>query len=204
MDSHVVACNSSDIEEVFRLFRESHVDIAYTTRELNKWVMSGFAVLVHNTERTFRLWRLVNDFHMKIDYHTDDQYGIHHMTRVFVKNGLLSFQWLSNNWFFASHGVDEEGIFGGSAKAYRSSVLINGRVRFIHDKDRRKCAFVNGEHGELTHSLRTFYIDSKDNWIPVFSQVQMERLVGPYKAPAFNWHLLDGNKSDDFYWYRNL
>ena len=203
MDSHVIACNASDIEEVFRLFRESNVDIAYTTRELNRWIMSGFAVLIHNTDRTFRLWRLINDFHMKIDYHTDDQYGIHYMTRTLVESGLLSFRWLSNNWFFASHGVDKDGVFGGTAKSYRSSVLINGRVRFIHTKDSRKCDYVNGKHGEVSRFLRTFYIDGEDHWIPVFSQRQMERLVRNYKAPAFNWHLLDDNSPNALYWYQN-
>ncbi|KAK8806201.1 hypothetical protein WA171_007286 [Blastocystis sp. BT1] len=67
----------------------------------------------------------------------------------------------------------------------------------------RKCDYVNGKHGELSRFLRTFYIDGEDHWIPVFSQRQMERLVRNYKAPAFNWHLLDDNSPNALYWYQN-
>ena len=182
----------------------SGVDIAYSTRELNKWVMSGFAVLVRNTPTTFNLWRMVNDFHTKINYHTDDQYGIHYMTKVFREEGLLTFRWLSNNWFFASHGVNEEGLFGGSSRAYRSSVLVNGKVRFIHTRDRRTCPMVNGEHGELTTKLRTFYIDQKGKWTAVFSQAEMKALVGEYKAPMFDWNVLDDNDRKSLFWYKGM
>lgn len=204
MDSHVIVCHKADVEEVFREFRTSGVDIAYSTRELNKWVMSGFAVLIRNTPTTFNLWRMVNDFHMKINYHTDDQYGIHYMTKVFREEGLLTFRWLSNNWFFASHGVNEEGLFGGSSRAYRSSVLVNGKVRFIHTRDRRTCSIVNGEHGELTTKLRTFYIDQKGKWTAVFSQAEMKALVGEYKAPMFDWNVLDDNDRQSLFWYKGM
>ena len=204
MDSHVIVCQKRDVEEVFQKFRESRIDIAYSTRELNKWIMSGFAVLVRNTPETFRLWRMVNDFHMKINYHTDDQYGIYYMTEVFRKEGRLSFRWLSNNWFFASHGVDEGGNFGGSARAYRSSVLVNGRVRFIHTRDPRTCAFVNGAHGEEETKLRTFYIDQKGQWTAVHSQEQMKKMVGKYKAPLFDWRLLNENKPNSLFWFSGM
>ena len=85
LDTHTNWCAGGDPEEAFALFRASDVDLAFSTRVVNRWVTSGFAVL---------------------DTH--------------------------NNWFFALHGVNQRGEFIGSADCYRASVLVNGRIRFIH------------------------------------------------------------------------
>ena len=76
LDTHTNWCSGGDPEEAFALFRASDVDLAFSTRVVNRWVTSGFAVLYRYNARTFDYWQRVTKFNNHYRIHGDDQYGM--------------------------------------------------------------------------------------------------------------------------------
>ena len=209
LDAHTCWCSPQDGEEVFTLFKASDVDLAFSTRVLNKWTTSGFAVIYKYNQATFDYWTRIVQDNMRTGFHSDDQFPMREIAKKMVEENALKFRWLSNNWFFAPHGVTEKGEFFGEGDCYRSSVLINGRVRFIHGGGDRECLLANGEDMKDATKLRVHFSPDKCSFSHpaepqmVFSQEQMESLVSPYKAPPIDWHLLDGEDPDALFWYKD-
>lgn len=209
LDAHTCWCADIDGEEVFQLFKASDVDLAFSTRVLNKWTTSGFAVIYRYNQATFTYWTRIMKDNMRTNFHSDDQFPMREIARLMVEEKALKFRWLSNNWFFAPHSVTEEGEFIGDANCYRSSVLVNGRVRFIHGGGDKECLLANGYNNKDVNKLRAHF--SPDHCVfshaagpqMVFSQEQMEKLVEPHQAPKFDWTLLDNEDPDSLFWYKD-
>ena len=119
MDAHVLFCSPQDAEEAFDLFERSDVELSYSTRLLNAWVTSGFAVFTRRTDMTKRYWAEVTKQMNGEELAGDDQHPMHRTTLRMREEGL-KFRWLSNNWFFAMHGANEMGEFLGTANCYRT------------------------------------------------------------------------------------
>ena len=206
MDAHVLFCNNDDLETAFNLFQASDTDLAYSSRILNQWVTSGFAVMYRRNPTTQKYWREVtrrmNDKFSALD----DQYHMNGVTKVMRESGELKFRWLSNNWFFATHGVNQQGIFAGKSNCYRSSVLVNGRIRFIHGGE-NQCILLNGNNNQYGSRTRTVYIPGTEcegiytHSKLVSSQSEFDSLVGGYRAPNFDWNLLDNEDPESLFWY---
>lgn len=207
LDAHTCWCDNRDAEEVFSLFKAGDVDLAFSTRVLNRWITSGFAVLYRYNQNTFNYWSRIVEYNMLYNLHGDDQYAMRIIARESLQRKELSFRWLSNNWFFAAHGVSEEGAFVSGAECYRSSVLVNGRVRFIHGGGTAECELVNGVDNANAQRLRTLFVPQKCSFSSqhasqlVYSQQKMEALAAPHTAPAFNWTLLSTEDPDGLFWY---
>ena len=204
MDAHVLFCSPQDAEEAFDLFERSDVELSYSTRLLNAWVTSGFAVFTRRTDMTKRYWAEVTKQMNGEELAGDDQHPMHRTTLRMREEGL-KFRWLSNNWFFAMHGANEMGEFLGTANCYRTSVLVNGRVRFIHGGE-NQCVLMNGNNNQYTTKVRTVYNPGKCTETYrhsklVMSQEEFQRAADPYAAPFFNWHLLDNEDPDSLFWY---
>lgn len=208
-DISAIWCSPQDPDEVFEKFKQSSIDLSFTTRKLNEWHMSGFAVLYRANRATFQFWKDVVKKTLQMRLHIDDQYPIQAVTRTAIRTRRLRFSWASNNMFFASHGVDKKGKFVGGARCYRSSVLINGRVRFMHFGIDYHCRLMNGRNNEYSNRTRAFFgrgnckynTTNKDQM--VFSQAHMNSLVAPFSAPKFDWTLLEKEDPDSLFWFKS-
>ena len=114
---------------------------------------SGGAVLSKRGEGSHFFWNECAKFMINNDNY-DDQSAISYVLKT-VRTGY-SFKLLSSNWFYASHGITEKGIFSGNSKCYRSSIVVIGPVHWIHGSP-YECSFLNGNHNEHINKYRTSF-----------------------------------------------
>ena len=152
LDTHVFPCYNTSYSELFRRFKESNVDISYSNRK-NVDFVSGGAVLSKWGPRSFEYWKeLVN--HMKSKMKYEDQITAYKVLRK--KSTRYTFKKMSSNWFYATHGVAENGVFSSSSDCYRASIVITGPVQWIHGFP-KECEVINGKNNELIDSYRAYF-----------------------------------------------
>ena len=206
LDAHVNFCEPGDLEELFLRFKRTTVDISYSCRTVNIWFPSGYAILYRNTPIMTKYWRFVSQIMCNLQTCHDDQNPIKMATTHFVKEGL-NFRWLSNNWFFAFSNVDRTGTFSHYHTVYASSMIINGRVRFIH-KGIDLCEIVNGPHNEWSNRTRVGFKPDKEyrgivnETRMIFSQEELIQVASPHRVPKINWKIIDKEKKDGLFWYK--
>ena len=133
----------------------------------------------------------------------DDQSGIYRV--LFNKNPPnLSFRWLSFNWCYASHGINEKGVFEGGGYCYRSSLPVNGKVHFIHGSP-GECEIMNGKNGELENRQRCYFSSGICNTTQkgttvAFNEEQFKSFVSPYEAPNLYWKIFESFPNQSIFW----
>lgn len=202
IDSHVFPCDAKAPREILDLFESSQVDISFSNRENTPNRVSGGAVLSHWSEGSFKFWQKVYNI-MQNRKSFDDQGPM----KVVIESEWrknYSFKWLSSNWFFASHGITENGEFVGSARCYRSSVVVTGPLRWIHGS-LDQCKIMNGPNNEYIYKPRCFFHRRNCNTTggsshPVFSESQLKREAFPYSSPELYWSTSSGKNSTSLFW----
>lgn len=200
LDSHVFPCHKDSYSLLFSLFSQSDIDIAVSNRVAGRLCLSGGGVLSKWGYRSHAYWTAVyREMNRRRTY--DDQAGMRYVY-LGKKSHPWKFRWLSSNWFWASHGINEKGRFVGSAKCYRSSVVATGPIKWIHGTP-DQCELMNGPNDRYAYKKRCYYWRQKCNMtqpgpLVVFSKGDMETLVSPYGAPPLEW---DKDKAaDGLFW----
>lgn len=106
----------------------------------------------------------------------------------------------SSNWIFASHGISGKGFFYGNSRCYRSSVLVNGPVRWVHG-NMNDCKVMN----ERTNITRCYFKSGQYNtkgkgFYAVYSKQQLVHDVSPYSAPLLNWDSISKYDPRSLFW----
>lgn len=114
------------------------------------------------------------------------------------------FRWLSSNWFFASHGITEEGVFSGPGRCYRSSVIVTGPVRWVHGHF-DDCSMMNGKQNEFAFRPRCYFKSgycntTKTGYFPLFSEKELKQTVYPYTLPDLRWAKMVTHDSTSLFW----
>ena len=202
LDTHVFPCYNNSYSEIFRLFKESNVDISISKRMNNHKSVSGAAVLSKWGPRSGNFW-VACAKHMLRTRRYDDQRAFQEvMARL---HNTLSYRQLSSNWFYASHGITERGIFSGPGRCYRSSIVITGPIRWIHGSP-TECPLMNGENNELAYTYRAYFICGKCRCnqrgpLVATSANQLKSYVGKPRIPQLLWNKDNYRNSDSLYWY---
>ena len=205
LDTHVFPCDPHAVRDLFHRFNNSDVDIAISNREMGYFKLSGGGILSRNTYRSFRFWK-ASYLYMRAIRQPDDQAILVQTRFLFHYLHLIHFRWLSSNWFFASNGISEQGYFRGSARCYRSSVVVNGRVRFIHGS-LNDCPLMNGPNGEIVNRSRIYFMRGTCNCTTtksqaLFSSEELKQHVCGLPIPNFQWEKFSSYPSEDLYWPR--
>lgn len=200
LDSHVFPCHKDSYSLLFSLFSKSDADVSVSNRVAGRLCLSGGGVLSKWGYRSHAYWTAVyREMNRRRTY--DDQAGMRYVY-LEKKSHPWKFRWLSSNWFWASHGINEKGRFVGSAKCYRSSVVATGPIKWIHGTP-DQCELMNGPNDRYVYKKRCYYWRQKCNMtqpgpLVVFSKGDMETLVSPYGAPPLEW---DKDKAaDGLFW----
>ena len=119
----------------------------------------------------------------------DDQFSL---LRILRHRKGYSFKLLSSNWFFASHGITQTGTFEGGGKCYRSSIVVNGPVHWIHGHP-NECEVMNGANNEFAFMDRVYFRCgrckcNKGGVSVITSAKELQRVAWPSKAPSLNWN----------------
>lgn len=197
-------CYNTSYSEIFRLFKESNVDISYSNR-MNIKHISGAAVLSKWGPRSHHFW-MESVKLMKRQRMYDDQGSAYQMLFNRKHEGF-TFRLMSSNWFFASHGIDKTGKFIGSENCYRSSVVVTGPVQWIHG-DLRECTIMNGEHDEKIYKRRVYYKRGNcESGAPpgveittAHSESELKLLVGNNALPKLQWEDQGKQDKDSLFW----
>ena len=198
IDSHVFPCDKDAPREILQLFAESNVDVSFSNRTNQRRLVMGGAVLSHWSEGSFEFWKHCYLFMIK-NNKVDDQ-GPMRITYQSNWSKKYKYRWLSCNWFFASHGITEKGVFSGPGRCYRSSVIVTGRVRWIHGS-LHDCKVMN----ERTNVPRCYFKSGNCNTIgkgnyAIYSEKQLKHDVSPYKAPALKWEKNSKRNPVSLFW----
>ena len=202
LDTHVFPCDKLAIKELFNRFNETNVDISFGNRMNIRSVM-GVATLFRAGPGSHYFWK--NAFlWMQQRKNGDDQAGIQVTLRYHRDKNRFTFRWLSFNWLYASHGVLENGEFAGYGKCYRTSLTVNGPVRFVHGRS-AECSFINGRNNSLIHRQRCCFIPrlcstNNKNSAIAFSEDQLEDFVKPYSVAQLHWNESRDYHPTDIFW----
>ena len=203
IDSHVFPCDSTAASELFSQFNKSDVDISIGNRVNHPRYYMGGGILFRANDKTRAFWKSVYNL-MVSKNNPDDQFGIG--TTMNSYNGKYPFHYkqLSFNWLFASHGITDKGVFSGPGRCYRSSVPLNGKVRFVHGSP-SQCKMMNGQNGEYERITRVYYISSlcnntKRGFHVVTSQQQLQQYTHPYPPPKLDWNRVNSLSRDSIFW----
>lgn len=204
LDAHVFPCYNTSYREIFRLFKESDVDISYSNR-MNIRHISAAAVLSKWGPRSFHFWmesvKVMKEKHMY-----DDQGSAYNLLFLRKQEGF-TFKLMSSNWFFASHGISKTGEFLGSEKCYRSSIVVNGPVQWIHG-DPSQCIVMNGKQDEKIHQSRVYFLcrecacnyNATMEHTTAFSKEELQEMVGNYSIPSLIWEDDGKHDSQSLFW----
>ena len=188
IDTHVFPCDENAYDDILDGFKMSNNDIQFSSRVNTDIYASGGGVLSKFGKPSFLYWQRCYTHQMRYHY-SDDQIP---MTRIMIRyQNDFQFNWLSSNYFFASHGITPKGDFIGSSKCYRSSVVVTGRVRWIHGSP-LECALMNGKNLEHIVRNRVYFLNgtcqtNRTGLTVIFSEEELAQAVSPQKPPALNW-----------------
>jgi hypothetical protein len=196
LDTHIFPCDAN-ATQILDLFEKSDVDISFTNRMNIPNVPTGGAVLSRFSKGSFDFWKETYHWQINRGYY-DDQWAMSQVISGTWRK-TYKFRWLSNNWFFASHGVSENGMFIGSARCYRLSVVVTGPVRWAHSSE-AECKVINGRRNEFIHKPRVYFLNRTCQTTKIGSTVflsdeEVQKNVFPYKAPKLDWNT--SNKPED-------
>ena len=202
LDTHVFPCSPLAYAQTFALFRNSSVHISYSNRMNTRSSVSGGAVLSRFGRETTNFWRAVAR-HMLRTGNYDDQGALKAVIGHRLRFGV-TFKWLSNNFFFASNGIDKNGHFLGSSKCYRSSVVVNGPVRWVHGRE-SECQLMNGNDNEYAYKKRVYFSKGRcrtrrKTTGVIFSQKDLIQAARPYMAPKLDWGDKQVRPPDGLFW----
>lgn len=188
-DTHVYPCDNKSYYDIFDLYKKSNVDISFSCRVNYGPIVSGGAVLSKWGNRSYEFW--IRTYKLQqATKNWDDQYPMLYTFRKY-KNTLFSVKWLSSNYFYASHGINEYGKFKGPATCYRSSIVVTGAIRWVHGSP-FDCYLMNGKKNEYTNIYRSYFRSGTCNTTlkgqrVITSDDEMKRAVYPYEAPLLKW-----------------
>ena len=176
------------------------MDIAASNRVAGSLCVTGGGILSKWGNRSHSYWTTVYRT-MNQRNTLDDQTGMRYV-HLTVKKHPWKFRWMSSNWFWASHGINESGKFVGNAKCYRSSVVATGPIKWIHGPP-SQCELMNGPNNSYAYKERCYYWRQNCNMtepgpLVVFSKKDMDSLVAPYKAPPLEWN--KSKAADSLFW----
>ena len=202
LDTHVFPCDKLAVKELFDRFNNSDVDISFGNRQNKRRTVMGAAALFKAGPRSHYFWKAAYQY-MKSVHNADDQAGMSAALRH-LKNNQFTFRWLSFNWAFASHGVLESGRFKGSGRCYRSSVTVNGPVRFIHGSP-RECILMNGAQNEYIDHQRCYFTPgtcqtTMNRTAIALTESQFIEYTYPAKAANLYWEEFSRYPSRDIFW----
>ena len=202
LDTHVFPCYNNSYSEIFRLFKESNVDISISNRINRGGAVSGAAVLSKWGPRSGNFWIACSEQMLKSGNYDDQRTFRIVMARL---RNTLSYRQLSSNWFYASHGITDKGVFYGSGRCYRSSIVITGPIRWIHGSP-TECPLMNGKNNELAYKYRAYFICgkcrcNKKGPLVATSANQLKSFAYPNKPPSLLWNKDNYRNSDSLYWY---
>lgn len=200
LDTHVFPCYNTSYSEIFKLFKESGVDVSVSNR-MNVYSISGGAVLSKWGEGSHSFWMQCVSWMWKKHIY-DDQWALLEVLKLHSKKWV--FRKMSSNWFFASHGISSTGRFEGSEKCYRSSVVVTGPVQWIHGEP-SECKLMNGEHNEHIYKNRVYFSCGRckcavRNRTIATSKKQLQSFVYPYRAPKLLWNSSPKRSSTSLFW----
>ena len=196
LDTHVFPCFNTSYQYLFEQFKHSNVDISISNRT-NIQNVSGGAVLSKRGEGSHYFWNECVKY-MIDNNNYEDQSAISYVLRT-IRTGY-SFKLLSSNWFYASHGINENGIFSGNSKCYRSSIVVTGPIHWIHGSP-SECAFLNGKSNEHINKYRATCLCGKCDCgikgpILAFSEEELQNYAFPNMIPKLKWKR--DNKRDPY------
>lgn len=199
IDTHVFPCYNDSYSKLFSLFAQSEVDVSASNREGDRLFVSGGGVLSKWGPKSRAFWRRAFK-HMR-NRITDDQAAIFFNVKH-SDNPVWKYRWLSSNWFWASHGISKKGLFIGSAKCYRSSIIATGPIKWIHGSP-HQCTTMNGKNDEYVHMKRVFFVQRSCNTTihgptVAFSKKQLQEMAAPYRATSLKWNVK--HDSDSLFW----
>ena len=200
IDTHVFPCYNTTYKEIFKRFKESNVDIAVSNRMNVPGAISGGAVLTRHSEGSRNFWKHCIDF-MQSRKSFDDQAAIGNVLKTHQD---FVYHQLSSNWFFASHGIMNNGRFRGSSKCYRSSVVVTGPVQWIHGGP-EECPLINGKNNEIANTFRAYFKCRKCQCkvkgpTVVTSHQQLASFAFPNSPPDLLW-INDGKRDgNSLFW----
>ena len=203
LDTHVYPCDESAVDDIFNLFDKTYVDIAISSRIPRKYVMGG-GVLFKANNNTHEFWKLVYQRMREIPTHCD-QRGIMDILNRSSNKTVINFKWLSSNWYYASHGISQNGEFQGPARCYRSSIPVNGMVRFIHGHA-RECDLMNGFNNSLINTQRAWFQPGLCNTTRkevgiARSENELKNFIGNnISLPKMNWKKYSQAPSKELLW----
>ena len=202
LDTHVFPCDKLAVKELFDQFDKTDVDISFGNRQNKQVTVMGAAALFRAGKGSHFFWKAAYNY-MKSVRFADDQNGMGAALKH-LKNNRFTFRWLSFNWAFASHGVLSNGVFKGSGKCYRSSVPVNGPVRFIHGNP-GQCVLMNGVHHELINKQRCYFSPrncktSMKKEAVALNETQFEQFTSPAKAANLHWKVFNTYSPTDIFW----
>lgn len=198
LDTHVFPCYNNSYSELFRQFKSSNVDISISNR-MNIKSIAGGAVLSKWGPRSHAFW-LNNVRAMRKSNCYDDQSSLQ---KVLKKRNGYTFRMLSSNWFFASHGITQQGVFEGNGKCYRSSIVVNGPVHWAHGNP-NDCLVMNGVNDEFTLMDRVYFRCKRckckrEGAVAITSARELQMTVHPNRAPSLKWNNTKHSRTSIFW-----
>lgn len=188
IDTHVFPCDEKAYDDILDGFKMSNNDIQFSSRVNTYIYASGCGVLSKFGKPSFRYWQRCYKYQMILRY-VDDQIPMTSIMKHYSKE--FKFAWLSSNYFFASHGITPNGDFVGSSQCYRSSIVVTGRVRWIHGSP-TECTMMNGKNSENIMRNRVYFSNGtcethRKGFSVIFSEEELAQAVSPQKPPVLNW-----------------
>ena len=198
VDSHVFPCDVNAPKDILREFEQSQIDISFSNRKNIKNAVMGAAVLSQLSTGSFEFWKQVYLL-MEQKNFLDDQYPMSIIVRSRWSKSY-KYKYLSNNWCFASHGINEKGEFIGSSNCYRSSIILTGPVRFIHGHI-FQCQLMN----KNPNTPRCYFQSGTCNttgkgFHAIYSRKELMKTVYPYRIPELSWEINSKKNKSSLFW----
>lgn len=203
IDTHIFPCDKYAMSELFERFNKTDVDVSFGNRMNHRDSVMGGGALFRSNNASHFFWKNVFRAMVTKDL-IDDQNGMAYVLKAYGKRERFKFEWLSFNWLFATHGVNENGQFKGAGKCYRTSLPVNGPVRFLHGVP-EQCTIINGENGKHTRRVRAWFepgvCKTKETSTQVaFSEEEYKAMIHPSNVSELYWGMFSKFPRNELFW----
>lgn len=188
-DTHVYPCDKKSYADILSNFRQSNIDISYSARVNGYPYAFGAAALSKWGNGSFGFWVRVHKEQVKL-HNYDDQGPMTGIMRKF-RNKLFTFKWLSSNYIYAAHGINNLGRFSGPGKCFRSSIVVTGPIRWVHGS-LEECEIMNGKNREYIEMPRVWFSSGTCNTTfrgrtVFYREEDYKKAIYPCKVPSQDW-----------------
>lgn len=204
LDVSTSFCNKEAISELINAFVNEDADLAVPSSTIGSFYADNWMMLYKWNSKMktfFRDW-LFMLLSAGIQTKQANVYFNNAIHKALVDNRLTLLK-ISPNYAFTSRCYAGDGSYHVGDCPVKVSPMVNAKVSIVHSKNTNMCLLINGKENQNIDRPRSlvsvFNEEQSIDHTVVYSQKELEKVLGSYAVPSLSWSSENRSKTA-FFW----